>query len=144
MKNLLKILPLALLLTFNVGCKKDVVEDCVCIEIYAPVCGDDGVVYDNSCFADCAGVTYTDGFCPIETDAKILDYGPVPADGCGWLIQFEVDGTLTEHHAENLPSSFEVHELEVKITYTPTLDNFTCGLMPVTYPKIELISIEQL
>jgi hypothetical protein len=30
---------------------------CECIELLSPVCGIDGVTYDNLCFADCAGVT---------------------------------------------------------------------------------------
>lgn len=32
------------------------IDDCVCAEYYAPVCGVDGVTYGNECFAGCAGV----------------------------------------------------------------------------------------
>ncbi len=40
-------------------------EDCVCYEIYAPVCGCNDVTYDNDCLAECAGVMdYTQGPCP--------------------------------------------------------------------------------
>ena len=31
-------------------------ESCVCIEIYAPVCGADGETYSNSCHAECKNV----------------------------------------------------------------------------------------
>ena len=39
-------------------------EDCICIQLYAPVCGCDDETYTNSCYAKCAGVkTYTEGKC---------------------------------------------------------------------------------
>ncbi|MCO6476921.1 MAG: hypothetical protein J5I94_09895 [Phaeodactylibacter sp.] len=38
--------------------------DCVCYEIYAPVCGCDGVTYSNDCYAECHGIfDYEPGKC---------------------------------------------------------------------------------
>jgi hypothetical protein len=39
-------------------------SDAACIEIYEPVCGCDGMTYDNSCFAEISGVmSWTEGVC---------------------------------------------------------------------------------
>ena len=39
-------------------------DSIACIEIAEPVCGCDGNTYDNSCYADKAGVISWNGFAP--------------------------------------------------------------------------------
>ena len=46
----------------EVNCKEAPKEDCICIEIYQPVCGCNEVTYGNSCKAECMGIMdYTAG-----------------------------------------------------------------------------------
>ena len=122
-------------------CKSDDdVSDCVCIEIYAPVCGDDGKVYDNSCFADCAGVSYNDGLCPDERDGVVLDLGDPALDGCGWVIQFDFDDETINYRPIDLADEFLTDGLNVRVNYTLQLDQEPCGLVD----QIQLIEIHSI
>lgn len=42
---------------------KDRVNNCTCVKMWMPVCGENKKTYGNSCEADCAGVKYTSGAC---------------------------------------------------------------------------------
>ncbi len=117
-------------------------EDCTCIQTFQPVCGEDGVEYDNSCLAECAGISYVEGTCPISTKAKVVDLGDPTIDGCGWIISVDIDGVAVNFRPDNLPTAFQKDGLVVAIAYRETEDLSPCG-RGLQIPIIELISIEE-
>jgi hypothetical protein len=39
------------------------IRECVCADVWMPVCGNNGKTYSNACFAKCAGVNFHQGTC---------------------------------------------------------------------------------
>ncbi len=82
MKGILSFIAVFLLiLTILISCKEDdnqciVVnkENCICTEIYDPVCGCNNVTYSNECEALCASITeYTDGACKDDNQCIVVN-----------------------------------------------------------------------
>ena len=99
----------AILLTaliFCFACNNSSIDDkdnCICYEIYAPVCGIDGETYSNDCFARCEGVKeFVPGPCMDTLEGLLVYHGSPAADGCGWL--FHVD--TVDYHPVDLPDKY--------------------------------------
>lgn len=119
------------------------VADCVCMEIYQPVCGKDGKEYPNSCYADCAKVKYEEGPCPIQAMGKIMFLGDPEVDGCGWVIASMQDGKIVNMRADQLDDKYHEQGISVNITYKPTLELSPCG-RGKQLPIIEMVKIQKM
>ena len=58
-------------------------------------------------------------------NAIIRDFGNLVVDGCGWVV----DISSKIYKPENLPSEFEIDELEVKIKYDTLSSKANCGFV---------------
>jgi hypothetical protein len=103
-----------------------------------PVCGVDGIPYTNPCEAQCAGVSYVYGFCEEEAEALILDLGDRAADGCDFMLLIGND----YYHPQGMDSVWRVHNTPVRVRFRRTLQLYHCGLAPLPYDVLDILSVE--
>jgi hypothetical protein len=75
-------------LYFIINCYEIIDQGCFCPEYYQPVCGSDGITYANACFANCAGVSFTEGECGSTTTCQM------PADSVIANIVAQIDCSI--------------------------------------------------
>lgn len=114
-----------------------VFNECVCPELYDPVCGKNGQTYDNPCSADCDGVEYISGECPIYGIGQVEYSGDTL---CGYYIS--VLGN--KFKPINLPAEYQIHEQVVGMRYRKLSGWYTCDDPYAHSQEIELLELEKL
>jgi hypothetical protein len=89
-----------------------------------------------SCKKDRSCETCNSGF----KDAVILYTGPVEGDGCDWVIK---TGTNQLYHPDILAAGFRENQLNVKICYEMTDEEFRCGIAASVMPVIHILQIKK-
>ena len=81
--------------------------------------------------------------CDTETgfvNATIVDSGPVETDGCGWVVKL---GDDKFYHPDQLADEFKQNNLNVKICYELSKDEFRCGIAALNMPVLQIIAIKK-
>jgi hypothetical protein len=73
-------------------------------------------------------------------DAIILYTGPIEGDGCDWVVKIGAD---QHYHPDKLGTEFKENELNVKICYELTTDEFRCGIAALPMPVIQVLAIKK-
>jgi hypothetical protein len=103
-----------------------------------PICAEDGQTYANPCEAECLGLSYVEGACPVWADAWVRDQGSPALDGCGFLL--EMDGMF--FHPRGMDSTYLMADLAVRVEFRETTHLYQCGLAAQTYPVVDVLFAE--
>ena len=59
----------------------------------------------------------------VEGTGTLINTGVPALDGCGWILKIGD----TEYSTDNLPRGFMIDKIQVKVIYTVSNAEFTCG-----------------
>jgi len=110
--------------------------DCVCPDLYNPVCGANGENYANPCSAECEKMPYTYGECPVTA----IGTGKFTGDTlCGFIIQV-LD---QKYKSQLLADEFKKNGIIVTVRYRRLIDVYDCLSQNISYQEINILSIEE-
>ena len=109
--------------------------DRVCTEYHHPVCGDDGITYENECLAQCAGVDYYDGTCAMDAIGSIQFSGD---SLCGYLVNI----LNLKFKPDTLGPEFKVENLLVFVKYRQLNQYYICDNPYGNYQVIQVIEMQ--
>ena len=112
-------------------------KECLCVDIYEPVCGENGQTYQNSCAAACDDVRYVEGECPVNGVGKVKYSGD---SLCGFLISIYGEN----YKPDTLAPVFREDGLWLNLRYRK-LNNFTACDDPYTHLQvIQILDIKKI
>lgn len=132
MNQLLKISLLILTLSLS-GCYSSV--ECLCPDLWAPVCGANGVDYANPCSAECDKVPYSHGECPVYGIGTVTFSTDTV---CGFLIEIFNE----KFHPYELDEEFKEVGLSVSLRYRKMHEFSSCE--DNTYQRIKILEIDEI
>lgn len=116
------------------GCFTSV--DCVCPDLYNPVCGANGKNYSSPCPAECDNMPYTFGECPVTGIGTIKFSGD---SLCGFIIQV-LD---QKYKPQQLDDEYKEHGKTVTIKYRRMFNFYDCLSQSTSYQEINILSIDE-
>lgn len=110
--------------------------DCVCPDLYSPVCGANGEDYSNPCSAECDDMPYTIGECPVTAVGTVKFTGD---SLCGFIIQV----LNQKYKPQQLDDEFKENGKIVTVRYRRMLNFYDCLSQSTSYQEIKILSIDE-